>query len=67
MEAQNRTDFRTYWRSPSERYEFGVYVNNLFDDQYVTGINNITASTFGTPFVSITEPRMWGVDFTFTY
>ena len=66
-EAQNRTDARLYWRTPDERYQFGVYVNNLFDNQYVTSVNNITATTMGTPFVNITEPRMWGVDLTFTY
>jgi iron complex outermembrane receptor protein len=64
---QHRTDFRAYWTSMDERYELGFYVNNLFDDQYVTGINNLTADTFGTPFVNVTEPRMVGVDLTFTY
>ncbi|MDX2275305.1 MAG: TonB-dependent receptor [Hyphomonadaceae bacterium] len=66
-EAQNRTDFRGYWTSPSSRYELGVYVNNMFNERYVTGVNNITAGTFGTPFVSVNEPLMWGVDFTLTY
>jgi iron complex outermembrane receptor protein len=66
-EAQNRTDLRLYWRTPSERYQVGFYVNNLFDNQYVTGVNNITATTLGTPFVGLTEPRMWGVDFTYAY
>ena len=40
-----------------------LFVTNVFDDQYVTGVNNITANTFGTPFASISEPRAWGVDF----
>jgi iron complex outermembrane receptor protein len=66
-EAQNRTDLRLYWRTPNERYQLGFYVNNLFDNQYVTGVNNITATTLGTPFVNITEPRMWGLDLTYTY
>lgn len=66
-EAQNRTDFRAYWRDQGERLQLGVFVNNLFDEQYVTGINNITAGSLGTPFVGLTEPRMWGVDLTYTY
>ncbi|WP_436357744.1 TonB-dependent receptor [Brevundimonas sp. CEF1] len=66
-EAQNRTDVRLYWRNANARYQVGVYVNNLFDNQYVTGVNNITATTLGTPFVGLTEPRMWGVDLTYTY
>jgi iron complex outermembrane receptor protein len=39
----------------------------VLDDQYVTGINNLTTNTFGTPFASISEPRMWGVEATFTF
>jgi len=66
-QAQNRTDARASWRSADERYQFGAYVNNLFDEQYATGVNNITAGSFGTPFVNVTEPMMWGVDLTFTY
>lgn len=66
-EAQNRTDFRAYWRDQSERVQLGFFVNNLFDEQYVTGINNITAASLGTPFVGLTEPRMWGVDLSYTY
>ena len=66
-EAQNRTDARLYWRTANQRYQLGVYVNNLFDNQYVTGVNNITATTLGTPFVGLTEPRMWGVDLTYAY
>ncbi len=42
-----------------------AYVNNLFDKQYVTGVNNITATTLGTPFVGLTE--LWGLDLTYTY
>jgi iron complex outermembrane receptor protein len=28
----------------------------------VTGVNNISTSVFGTPFASITPPRMWGLE-----
>jgi hypothetical protein len=38
----------------------------LYEDRQaialVTGINNITAGTFGTPFASISEPRQRGVE-----
>lgn len=61
-EAQNRTDLRAYWRTEDERLQLGVFANNVFDNRYVTGINNLTAATLGTPFVSITEPRFWGFD-----
>ncbi|MEE2692430.1 MAG: TonB-dependent receptor [Pseudomonadota bacterium] len=62
-EAQHRTDLRARWVSANEKYELGLFVNNLFDDQYVTSVNNITAATIGTPFVGLTEPRFWGGDF----
>ena len=62
-EATNRTDLRLAWSSADDRYGAAVFVTNVFDDQYVSGVNNITANTFGTPFASISEPRAWGVDF----
>jgi iron complex outermembrane receptor protein len=61
-DATNRTDVRLAWSSETDRWGVAAYVTNVFDDQYVTGVNNITANTFGTPFASISEPRMWGVD-----
>jgi iron complex outermembrane receptor protein len=33
----------------------------------VTGVNNITATTLGTPFVNITAPRLWGVEAAFRF
>ncbi len=60
--AENRTDLRAAWTSPDERYEVGVYANNVFDNQYVSGVNNLTAATLGTPFVSLSDPMFWGAD-----
>ena len=39
-----------------------LYANNLFDNQYATGIQTISASTLGTPFTNITPPRFWGAE-----
>ena len=60
--AQNRTDLRVGWSAANVPWSFAVFVNNVFDKRYVTGINNITATTLGTPFVNITAPRLWGVE-----
>jgi iron complex outermembrane receptor protein len=60
--AQNRTDGRLAWSSPSEHWSVALYVNNLFDKQYVTSVQNISATTLGTPFASISAPRFWGVE-----
>jgi iron complex outermembrane receptor protein len=38
------------------------FVNNLFDKRYVTGVSNISATVFGTPYALITPPRMWGIE-----
>jgi iron complex outermembrane receptor protein len=46
--TQDRTDVRL--------------ANNLFDNQYATGIQTISASTLGTPFTNITPPRFWGAE-----
>lgn len=60
--ATNRTDARLRWTSADGRWEFGIYGKNVFDKQYVQGINNITASVLGTPFASISEPRQYGIE-----
>lgn len=61
--AQQRTDARLDWNSPGGAWGVALYVNNAFDKRYVTGVNNITLSTLGTPFASISSPRFWGVEF----
>ncbi len=64
---QERTDIRAFWRSENEHYQVGAFVNNLFDNQYVDGINNLTSATLGTPFTILTEPRIWGADIKWIY
>jgi len=60
--AQQRTDARLDWRAPGDRWGIALYCNNVFNKRYVTGVSNITESVFGTPYASITPPRMWGVE-----
>ena len=60
--ATNRTDLRIGWSSPTAPWTIALYSNNLFDKRYVTGINNISTSTLGTPNASINAPRFWGVE-----
>ena len=58
---------RLAWTSANDTFGLAAYVTNVLDDQYVTGINNITTDTFGTPFASISEPRLWGVEATISF
>jgi len=39
-----------------------VYSNNLFDNRCVTGVQTVSATTFGRPFTNITAPRFRGVE-----
>lgn len=66
-EATQRLDLRLAWTSTNEKYGLAAYATNVLDDQYVTGVNNITTDTFGTPFTLISEPRMWGVEATVAF
>ncbi|WP_129646877.1 TonB-dependent receptor [Peristeroidobacter agariperforans] len=66
-EATERLDMRLAWTSASDTFGLAAYVTNVLDDQYVTGINRLTADTFGTPFASISEPRQWGVEATVSF
>ncbi len=61
-QAQNRTDVRLQWTAASGHWGLGLYGNNVFDEQYVNGVNNISASVLGTPFASLTEPREVGME-----
>lgn len=60
--SQQRTDARIDWHSPGDRWGVALYGTNVFNKRYVTGVNNITTSVFGTPFASISPPRMWGLE-----
>jgi iron complex outermembrane recepter protein len=66
-EATERLDLRLAWTSANDTFGLAAYVTNALDDQYVTGINNLTTETFGTPFASISEPRLWGVEATISF
>ncbi len=57
-----RTDARVAWNSTDQHWGVALYVNNLFDNRYITGVSNISSSVFGTPYAGITPPRMWGVE-----
>lgn len=59
---QTRADFRVGWSSPDVPWSVAVFVNNVFDQRYVTGLNNISTSILGTTSAGITAPRMWGVE-----
>ena len=61
-EAQNRTDLRVRWTAPGEALTISAFINNAFDNQYVGGVNNLTTDTLGTPFTSISQPRVWGLE-----
>ena len=65
--STNRTDARLQWTSAEGRWGLGVYGKNIFDNQYVQGINNITASVLGTPFASISDPVQYGIEGKFNF
>lgn len=60
--AQTQTDAKLTWRNQTGKWGWGLYGTNLFDHRYVTSIDNITASVFGTPQASVNPPRRYGVD-----
>jgi len=65
--ATQRLDMRLSWTSADDKFGLAAFVTNVLDDQYVTGVNNLTTDIFGTPFASISEPRMWGVEATLSF
>ena len=65
--SQARADFHVGWSSPDVPWSVAVFVNNLFDVQYVTGLNNIVTNVLGVTSAGITEPRMWGVEASYRF
>jgi iron complex outermembrane receptor protein len=61
--SSTRADARLAWTSHGRApVTVAVYGNNLTNKQYVEGVNNLTATTLGTPFTNITAPRFYGVE-----
>jgi iron complex outermembrane receptor protein len=60
--AQNRTDARLQWTSPTDSWSTSLWVRNAFDEQYIGGVGGLTTNVFGTPHSSLSEPRQYGLE-----
>ena len=65
--ASNRTDVQLQWRSPQDRWSVAAYANNLFDNRYVTGLQQYGTTVFGTVGATVSEPRQFGVEAQFRF
>ncbi len=63
-EAQQRTDARIGWTSPRGHWNWAIYANNVFDKQYVRGLNTYGRGPLGVVGATITDPRTYGVEMT---
>ena len=61
-ESQERTDVRLGWSSATGKYALAVYGNNVFDNQYVKGLNTYGRGPLGLVGATITEPRTYGME-----
>lgn len=59
--SRQSTDMRLDWNAPGDHWGVGVFVSNLFDKRYVTGVDN-TGAPLGTADAGITPPRTWGIE-----
>jgi iron complex outermembrane receptor protein len=63
--AQTRVDLRLGWDDADKKYGAAFIVNNLFDKRYITSDPGGQSTwQLGTPYVSITPPRFFGVELT---
>ncbi len=60
------SNVRVSWISPTEKYRVSAWAKNLFDEERIRGIGEITALTLGTPFVRLEDPRFYGLEFSFS-
>ncbi len=63
-EARQRTDMRIGWTSPRGHWNWAVYGNNVFDKQYVSGLNTYGRGPLGVVGATITDPRTYGLEMT---
>ncbi len=55
------TDARVAWDVSDHKWGIGLYVTNLLNKRYISGIDNTTTSALGTPGAQITPPRIIGL------
>jgi len=60
--STQRTDGRIGWDSGDHNWGLALYARNLFNERYVSGIDNTGTGTLGTPAANITAPRIVGVE-----
>lgn len=65
--ASERTDVFLQWRSPQETWSVAAYANNVFDNRYVTGLNQYGTTVFGTVGAAVSEPRQVGLEVQYRY
>jgi iron complex outermembrane recepter protein len=61
-EARDRTDVRIGWTAPQGHWSWAIYGNNVFDKQYVKGLNTYGRGPLGVVGATITEPRTYGME-----
>ncbi|MCL7713929.1 TonB-dependent receptor [Stenotrophomonas mori] len=66
-EERNRTDLSLRWRSPSLQWSMAAYVNNAFDNRYVTGLYSYGTTVVGTTAAGVTEPRFYGMELAYRF
>lgn len=61
-EARDRTDIRIGWTAPKGHWSWAIYGNNVFDNQYVKGLNTYGRGPLGVVGATITDPRTYGME-----
>ncbi|WP_447586455.1 TonB-dependent receptor [Pseudoxanthomonas mexicana] len=61
-EPRERTDVRVGWTSPQGTWSWAVYGNNIFENQYVKGLNTYGRGPLGVVGATISEPRTYGME-----
>ncbi len=59
--STQRTDGRIGWDAGDHKFGLALYVTNLLNNRYVTGIDNTALTVLGTPAAQISAPRIIGV------
>ena len=60
--AQQHTDGRIGWERDDRKWGLAIYARNMFNKRYVESIGNTTTNTLGTPYATVSAPRIIGIE-----
>ncbi len=60
--SRHYTNLRLSWQDNSQKWQFAIWGENIFNNSYTSPVIPVTAIAMGTPYVRPDKPSLWGVE-----